>query len=118
MSQMNIAVGFLLWTVDLCGGPDVLALARSLTSALGRPTGRVSHGIRAVHASGRSAHRHQYGKDHHRRAGAARRTRHSHHLHQRRPSRREGTHRRRAAAVEHQSVGSRMVSLANCEPNA
>ena len=35
----------------------------------------------------------------HRRTGAARRTRHSYHLHQRRPSRRERTHRRRAGAA-------------------
>jgi uncharacterized Zn-finger protein len=31
---------------------------------------------------------------------------------------REGTHRRPAAAVEHQSIGSRIVSLANCQPKA
>ena len=30
----------------------------------------------------------------------------------------EGTHRRRAAAVEHQSLGSRIVLLANCGPKA
>ena len=54
MSQMNLhfAVRFLIIGIALIlrGGPDVLALARSLTSALGRPTGRVSHDIRAVHA--------------------------------------------------------------------
>jgi hypothetical protein len=67
----------------------------------------VSHGIRAVHATERSAHRHQYGQDRHRRTGAARRTRHAHHLHQRQPSGPEGTHRRRDAAVKHQRVASR-----------
>jgi hypothetical protein len=69
-------------------------------------TGRVSRGIRAVHATGRSAHRHQYGQDRHRRTGAARRTRHAHHLHQRQPSGREGTHHRRGTAVKHQRVAS------------
>jgi hypothetical protein len=68
------------------------------------PTGRVSHGILAVHTTGRSAYRHQHGKDRYRRT-AARWTRHAHHLHQRWPSGCEGTRRRCAAAVEQQRVG-------------
>jgi len=87
-------------TVGLC--PDVYTGRSEGISQAG-----VSRGIRAVHATERSAHRHQYGQDRHRRTRAARRTRHAHHLYQRQPSGREGTRRRRDAAVKHQRVASR-----------